>query len=517
MSQAAQSQASPSAAANSQIRCLSVDFDGIELLFEADHEAVRWRADTFHSKEPDTVAWMRQFQPGEVLLDIGANIGLYTIAAAKARGVQVVAFEPESQNFAQLNRHIVLNGVAEQCVAYPLALSDKTQVDRLYLSQFGLGGSCHTFGESLDYHLQERVQGYAQGSVSMALDDLSESGAIPPPQHIKIDVDGLEHLVLAGGAKLLEQPQLKSVLIELNTHLPEHRDLITVMQKLGFEYSQQQVDMAIRQQGDFAGIGNYVFFRPDSGISFEPIVMHEARPQAVDLEAVVRHVFERFAGLQLELDPYPHFVIDELFPEDYYRLMLMARPSDAELVCLDDTGRAHGYPERFVMQLPEGLQQLQDPHKRRFWQTHLNWFLSEGLMVELLKRLREQIVALGVTKLNVRAEAMFMRDLQGYKIGPHTDSPARLLSMMVYLPEDDQHQHLGTSVFKPLAAGQTCAGHSHHGFDAFQEVRRAPYRPNSAFGFLKTENSFHGVYPLEEAYARDSLVYIVKHKLEPQG
>ena len=104
-----------------------------------------------------------------------------------------------------------------------------------------------------------------------------------------------------------------------------------------------------------------------------------------------------------------------------------------------------------------------------------------------------------------------MRDRAGYSIGPHTDSPRRLLTMMVYLPEDREHTHLGTSVYRPLEDGRVCAGEAHHAFDGFEVVKTAPYLPNSAFGFMKTDNSFHGVSAMADDYERDTLAYIVKH------
>ena len=240
---------STDSAGNQTVEVVKVEFEGRQLIYEATSPAVVWRARTLYEKEPDTVHWIRQFQTGEVFYDIGANVGMYTVLAAAGRGARVFAFEPESQNYALLNRNIVYNKITDRCVAYPLALSDRYKVDKLYLSQFGLGGSCHTFGESRDYHLREREEGFTQGSISLPLDDLLSEGVLPPPHHIKIDVDGLEHLVLQGARETLRQPQLKSLLVELNTHLDEHLALIDEMTHLGFEIDPNQVNVAVRQQG----------------------------------------------------------------------------------------------------------------------------------------------------------------------------------------------------------------------------------------------------------------------------
>ena len=233
----------------------------IEVVFCTPNLPAQFRVDTLRSKEPDTIDWIRGFSPGEVLIDIGANVGMYTIWAAKTRGVRVFAFEPESQNYALLYRNIIRNGLSEQVTAYCLALSDESAFARLYLSDFYAGGSCHTFGEQVDHRLEQRHSRYSQGSISCPLDRLVADGVVPVPNHIKIDVDGLEHKVLHGCAETLKNPLVKSVLVEINTNLELHRNIILEMQALGFGFSDAQVASALRTEGAFAGVGNHIFHR----------------------------------------------------------------------------------------------------------------------------------------------------------------------------------------------------------------------------------------------------------------
>lgn len=494
-----------------EITVVKIPFDGRELIYEASNAKVMWRAQSVYTKEPDTVAWIRQFKPGEVLVDIGANVGMYTIMAAKGRDVTVYAFEPESQNYALLNRNIAYNHLQDRCTAWPLALSNISRVDRLYLSQFAAGASCHTFGASIDHHLRERDQSFVQGCVAVPLDKLVEEEVIPQPDHIKIDVDGLEHLVMDGARHVLASPKLKSVLVELNTHLREHRELIRQMESLGYTFEDQQVDIAIRREGAFEGVGNYIFFRPESGICFDDLIA-ELNGSSIDYAAVKAHVNHQLASMQIVHEPYPHFSVQNLFPDDYYSLMMRMKPENHELICLDDTGRAKGYPERFVMHLDDHIDNLRNPRKRRFWQRHREWFCSQELMVTLVRRFYDVLMSRGLRSLDIETEAMFMRDFSGYRIGPHTDSPKRLITMMVYLPLDADHAHLGTSVFTPRNPAGITPGNTHHDFAHFEEVGTARYLPNSAFGFLRSDNSYHGVAPMAETYERDTMVYIIKHK-----
>jgi FkbM family methyltransferase len=141
------------------------------------------------------------------------------------------------------------------------ALSDENGFSALYLSEFVAGSSVHTYGAELDFKLEPRPSTVAQGCVAVTLDHLVATGAVPAPNHIKIDVDGLEHKVLAGCRNVLAQPAVKSVLVELNTHLAEHRALVALLEKAGFTYSPEQVQRYMRKEGSFKGVGNYVFRR----------------------------------------------------------------------------------------------------------------------------------------------------------------------------------------------------------------------------------------------------------------
>lgn len=238
-----------------------VDHEGVKLVFATPNVATAWRVDTLFTKEPDTIEWIAGFAADDVLLDIGANVGMYSLWAAKTRGIEVFAFEPESQNYAILNRNILLNGLDGRIRAYCIALSDRAGYDQLFLSGFGAGGSCHSFGASLDFANQPRAAPFAQGCVAATLDDLVATRMIPVPTHIKVDVDGLEPQIVAGARATLSDPRVRSVLIEINTNLDEHWDVVDQIVASGFDYSQDQVERAQRKEGPFKGVGNYVFRR----------------------------------------------------------------------------------------------------------------------------------------------------------------------------------------------------------------------------------------------------------------
>lgn len=222
-----------------------------------------WRVQTMYTKEPDTVAWIRSMQPGEVFYDIGANIGLYTLMAMK-QGLQVMAFEPESQNFAVLIRNLAMNrATKKQVVAFPFCISDGQNVDTLRLSTLIAGGSCHSFGSNKNFKMEEKDWAYEQGSVSFSLDSLVGEIGLPQPHHIKVDVDGFEDKVLKGATNVLTK--ISSILVEMDSGNAQHMEWKANLEGLGFLTDDAQISAARRSEGPFLGIGNIIFKRRENG------------------------------------------------------------------------------------------------------------------------------------------------------------------------------------------------------------------------------------------------------------
>jgi len=234
--------------------------DGI--IFNLPNSNCEWRVRSIYTKEPDTVAWIRGMKPGEVFWDIGANIGLYTLLAWK-QGLQVVAFEPESQNFAVLIRNLAMNQCKDKAVAFPFCLSDGNTVDTLRLSSLQAGGSCHSYASDLNFKMVEKEWAYEQGSVAFSGDSLVESFGIRPPDHVKIDVDGFENKVLSGLREIVLK-SAKSVLVEMDSANSDHMGWKNELERLGFETDETQIAAARRTEGPFTGIGNIIFTRCDA-------------------------------------------------------------------------------------------------------------------------------------------------------------------------------------------------------------------------------------------------------------
>lgn len=240
---------------------IAIQHKGIKLRYSLPNGTALWRVQTLLTKEPCTIEWLESIEPDSVMLDVGANVGMYSVFAALITRTRVYAFEPESQNYALLCRNIVHNGLATQVTAYCAALSDSQKFSVIHLSEFKTGGSCHSFDAAVNFNLKERKTPFIQGCYSTTVDQLVAEGAMPVPNYIKIDVDGFEHKVTAGARQTLKDPAVKSLIIEINPHLAEHRDIIAYLAEYGFNYDPAQVARAARTEGAFSGVGEYVFRR----------------------------------------------------------------------------------------------------------------------------------------------------------------------------------------------------------------------------------------------------------------
>ena len=191
-----------------------LDFPDRDIWLRATSAAERrWRARAC-TKEPWTVRWIQdQIQHGEVLYDIGANVGAFSLIAALSRGASVVAFEPGYANFARLCENIQLNACGAAIVPVPLPLSDATGLVTFHYRSLEPGQSRHTLGDALDT-APPPAGHYAQPVCATTLDRAVADFNLPAPHHLKIDVDGSELRVLRGGAAVLRGAQLRSILIE---------------------------------------------------------------------------------------------------------------------------------------------------------------------------------------------------------------------------------------------------------------------------------------------------------------
>jgi FkbM family methyltransferase len=259
---------------------VDLDVSGRKVSYVTTARGSQKRARTLTTKEPLTPVWIETFKPDEVYVDIGANVGMYAIYAGVV-GARVFAFEPEALNYAELNKNIFVNDLHGRVTAYCMAISDLAEVSVLHLSAFSFAGSHHDFGENrwdsdkvIGGRMRERGSRPQQGCVSFPLDELVARGVLPPPNHIKIDVDGFEYKVINGAAETLKRPELKTILLEVDFAIPESLELVHRLKGQGWKVSDHQLRInqheyikegkieSLMSRGK--GGANFIFFKDES-------------------------------------------------------------------------------------------------------------------------------------------------------------------------------------------------------------------------------------------------------------
>jgi FkbM family methyltransferase len=231
-------------------------------------ELALWRARTLSTKEPETLEWIDSFGDGDVYWDIGANVGVYALYAAINRRIRVLAFEPSAANYFLLNRNIEINGLADWLQAYCLAFSDGTRIDTLNMQNTELGGALSSFGSTVDESGRTFVPKFRQGSIGYSVDQFVERFAPPFPNHVKIDVDGIEDRIVAGAAATLRDPRLRSLSIELDEERPDYtRSVIASIEQAGLRLAAKRHSQMVAQ-GGYKNIFNYQFHRASSQRAF---------------------------------------------------------------------------------------------------------------------------------------------------------------------------------------------------------------------------------------------------------
>lgn len=188
----------------------------------------QWRAETLFTKEPETIRWINTIPEGDTIWDIGANVGCYSMYAAK-KGLEVIAFEPEPVRFSILEKNFKLNNLNAEL--YQIALMDRILFPYSYPA-----------------------------------DDLLEKYHFGQPDHIKIDTDGFEVPILQGATKTLKH--VKSILVEVFRNTKERDEINRILVGAGFRRISEQQSEMIRNSEYKDGF-NAIYKREEPELVYE--------------------------------------------------------------------------------------------------------------------------------------------------------------------------------------------------------------------------------------------------------
>lgn len=235
-----------------------------------------------------------------------------------------------------------------------------------------------------------------------------------------------------------------------------------------------------------------------------------------EFKRAIEHVIAKINKAEVFIYPFPHLMIDNIWPQDFYGKMIKNFP-DYSATYMQPLSNI--YFNRYVLNLDEkegkSITKLPKDDKKElnFWMDFKGHLLSSDLTNAFLEKYENHIDKKWMK--DAYPTARLSIDTKGYSIGPHRDRDEKLVSVMFYMPKSLPDMHTqevaGTTLMIPKNSKMeiTC---KHYTFDLFETKKRALYKPNSLFSWPVLSNSFHGVEPLDVDIKRDTIGYFIKNK-----
>lgn len=224
-----------------------VDFHGHKLYFKSGHGRLRWRAQTFHSEEPLMIKWLKSFKSDDIFLDVGANVGTYSIPAAKIAN-KVIAIELDPANIYCLHTNIFINKLQDKVLTIPIASGSSKDVQDIFYRDFSIGDALQSVGR--DQVLPtNRPNPFKISQLIYPIDDIFKDFKLPQPTKVKIDVDGNESIVTKGAWNVLSKAE--EIYFEDNG-MEEDLYIINNLKEKGFEIKDEMPSIVGSVKSDIA-------------------------------------------------------------------------------------------------------------------------------------------------------------------------------------------------------------------------------------------------------------------------
>ena len=231
--------------------------------------------------------------------------------------------------------------------------------------------------------------------------------------------------------------------------------------------------------------------------------------RAATSDHIIGHMVESI-GLAIPCDePFHHLRLERVFPPETYAGMIETMPAGSAFRAMSGRARqvraSDGVPTRTKMHLfPEFIGDL-PLSERKAWSAVGIALCSDAVRTAFMQRLAPGLEKrFGADHAGVRTYAvpMLTRDVPGYHIGIHPDTPRKVITVQIYLPRDESIRHAGTLFHRRLPNGE------------YEKAGQVPFLPNSGYAFAVGDDTFHSLDPLgPEVTTRDSilLTYFIDH------
>lgn len=212
---------------------------------------------------------------------------------------------------------------------------------------------------------------------------------------------------------------------------------------------------------------------------------------------IEEHLVNSIEASPLRSEPFPYVYIEGFFPEDIYKELLAMLPGNEfyEPVMHKDAVRRDGSSSRIQASLsPDRLDYFPAGPARELWTDVVKALQADSVRMALLSKLEPGIresYSEPLEEISAYSRPALNRDVAGYKILPHPDTKAKVMSGLIYLPNHEKQSGLGTSFYVRDRRGFRMR-------PSYKRVVTLPFAPNSGPVFAVSKRSFHGREPLPE-------------------
>jgi hypothetical protein len=242
----------------------------------------------------------------------------------------------------------------------------------------------------------------------------------------------------------------------------------------------------------------------------------DALPSTLDTERIRHHVARAIANATLELDPFPHLVVDKWLPTETYKLMIDGLPDPIFFADRDSSRQRLSVPFRLAPQ-----------YSRRIWQLITRDIVSEiagPLLNEKFSSVVRDYVTTFCPKLPEGADLTLrtsnghiMLRRPGYVINPHRDPKWGFVTCLVYLARSGDKESYGTQLYRVKDDAEAPTFKPFYVEDSRCElVKTVPFRANSMLVFLNSTGA-HGASIPADAQPRNLERYLYQFRLGPEG
>jgi hypothetical protein len=235
-------------------------------------------------------------------------------------------------------------------------------------------------------------------------------------------------------------------------------------------------------------------------------------------DVIVQHLAAALDAVRIDSVPFSHAALTGVFPDDLYGDLLAHVPAiehytpdnpkkyGAAAALIAPAARPPGLdaPQscRYLMPLSEErLATLPEP-ARSIWTGVAAALMDEAVKSRLFDLFAEDLCRrfrtdrAGLAAMPAYPRPSLIRDLSGYWLEPHPDSPAKIVTMQLYLARDDRQRALGTSLYRRHLFDMRNLVSLDH---LFERVVQMPFLPNSGYAFPVSRRSWHGREAVPEA------------------